>query len=178
EGPPDRLPAAARRGAGAAARKRRGAPVTAPVAGAGGALRGGDLPGAAGPVGRGGPGGAQGTPRRSGPCGTSRVELLDEALAQGECDGVGAVGRPHLREDVRDVGLHRLGPDAELPGDLLVGLAVRQELQEVVLPRGRGPGPLVPGLVLPGDPGVQVPGDRRLEGSLALRVGVGALAEL
>src|SRR5207247_8811354 len=94
-------------------------------------------------------------------------ELLNQALAQRQGDGVGAVGGPHLREDVRDVRLHRLGADAEFLRNLLVGLAEGQELKDVVLTLGQRLGSPALGLGHTGEAVEEVAGDGGMQRRLA-----------
>jgi uncharacterized protein len=67
-------------------------------------------------------------PLSSGHCGPLRIEVTPAGLSQhaqrpGAGDGLGAVGRSELAEDVADVFLDRGDGYDQLVGDLLVGLA-------------------------------------------------------
>src|SRR5918996_738274 len=82
---------------------------------------------------RGWPDGTSPGPRRS----------LDQPAAEGLSHRRGPVRGAELLEDVLEVGLHGVGGDVELLGDVAVGVAERQQLQHLDLPGGQGLGPAV-----------------------------------
>src|SRR5918996_1216293 len=84
-------------------------------------------------VSRGWPDGTSPGPRRS----------LDQPAAEGLSHRRGPVRGAELLEDVLEVGLHGVGGDVELLGDVAVGMAERQQLQHLDLPGGQGLGPAV-----------------------------------
>src|SRR4030042_810992 len=58
---------------------------------------------------------------------------LKEALAQGVADQLGAVVEVELLHDTTAVAVHRLGAQGQLAADLLVGVALGGEAQDLHL---------------------------------------------
>ena len=57
----------------------------------------------------------------------------------GDGGGLGPAGRAELGQDVRHVHARRLRRDEQLGGDLAVAVALREQLQDLLLPRGQRP---------------------------------------
>src|SRR5262245_26937081 len=64
-------------------------------------------------------------------CSYRRRRLTQEAEGPGAGDGLGPVGRAELAEDVTDMLLDRVQYHDELVGDLLVGPAHGQQLEDL-----------------------------------------------
>src|SRR5215831_5148067 len=63
---------------------------------------------------------------------------LDDSAAQGDCDGLRAIGRPQLLHDVLDVDLDRFLGDEEALRDVAVAVAARDVAEHLDLPAGQG----------------------------------------
>src|SRR5438552_11210233 len=63
--------------------------------------------------------------------------VLTDASFDSEEDGLYPVGHSKLAEQVADVGLHRVLADEEFGTDVLVALALGDQLQDLALPDGQ-----------------------------------------
>ncbi len=56
--------------------------------------------------------------------------LQQLSLARDQC-GLRAIGDPQLHDDIAHMRTHRGGADVQVPGDLLIGLAPRQQPEHI-----------------------------------------------
>src|SRR5918992_1090825 len=68
---------------------------------------------------------------------SSGIRSVDDRFAKSDCDGMSPGVCLELGEDVPDVALHRLLTDEEPGGDVRVGHAVGEQLQDLALALGQ-----------------------------------------